>query len=101
MDDLHSVIFHGNKAARHDRDPRVARAGAALNARGAPSAAALATPKFDVVVTTYEMLVTAEALFLKVANWGYLVVDEAHRLKNRESRALRTLRQLPVGGASR
>ena len=50
------------------------------------------------VVTTYEMLVTAEALFLKVANWGYLVVDEAHRLKNRESRALRTLRQLPVGG---
>ena len=97
--DLHSVIFHGNKAARdmiaiHEW----ARAGAALNARGAPSAAALATPKFDVVVTTYEMLVTAEALFLKVANWGYLVVDEAHRLKNRESRALRTLRQLPVGG---
>ena len=97
--ELHSVIFHGNKAARdmiaiHEW----ARAGAALNARGAPSAAALATPKFDVVVTTYEMLVTAEALFLKVANWGYLVVDEAHRLKNRESRALRTLRQLPVGG---
>ena len=97
--DLHSVIFHGNKAARdmiaiHEW----ARAGAALNASGAPSAAALATPKFDVVVTTYEMLVSAEALFLKVANWGYLVVDEAHRLKNRESRALRTLRQLPVGG---
>lgn len=39
------------------------------------------TTRFDVLVTTYE-LVLKDAALLNRVKWNYLVVDEAHRLKN-------------------
>ena len=47
---------------------------------GGYAADALARPKFDAVVTTYEMLVNCADVFRKVAAWGYVVLDEACNL---------------------
>ncbi|KAJ1925479.1 hypothetical protein IWQ60_004528 [Tieghemiomyces parasiticus] len=47
--------------------------------------------KFDVIITTYEM-VTAGAPHLRPIPWRIAVFDEAHRLKNKASKVLDTLR---------
>jgi SWI/SNF-related matrix-associated actin-dependent regulator of chromatin subfamily A member 5 len=49
--------------------------------------------KYDVIVTTYEMAVE-ESTTLKKIPWQYLIVDEAHKLKNDQSKAHGTLTQL-------
>mmetsp|Transcript_23013 Transcript_23013/g.45496 ORF Transcript_23013/g.45496 Transcript_23013/m.45496 type:complete len:2218 (-) Transcript_23013:218-6871(-) len=48
--------------------------------------------RFDVVVTTYETLLVDSA-FLSPIKWKLLIVDEAQRLKNFNSRFSRTLRE--------
>lgn len=40
--------------------------------------------KWDVLITSYEMCMI-EAAFLKKYKWHYLVIDEAHRIKNEKS----------------
>ena len=37
------------------------------------------------VVTSYEMVIKEKACFSKF-NWRYLVIDEAHRIKNEKSK---------------
>ena len=49
--------------------------------------------KFQVVLTTYEMIV-AHPEPLRRVKWAAMVVDEGHRLKNRNSRAIDELRLL-------
>ncbi len=49
--------------------------------------------KFDVLITTFELSLK-DAAMLSEIKWSYLVIDEAHRLKNNES-ALYRVRMLP------
>lgn len=42
--------------------------------------------KYDVVVTTFEMVLAEVHAFQKIP-WQYLIIDEAHKLKNEESQA--------------
>ncbi|KAL0202979.1 hypothetical protein M9458_000997, partial [Cirrhinus mrigala] len=44
--------------------------------------------EWDVCVTSYEMLIIERAVFKKF-NWRYLVIDEAHRIKNEKSKIVR------------
>jgi len=46
---------------------------------------------FDVCITSYEMVIREQPAFRKFA-WRYLIVDEAHRMKNEESKLSQVLR---------
>lgn len=49
--------------------------------------------KFNVLITTFEVVVT-DSQDLKNFNWRLCIIDEAHRLKNRNCKLLEGLRQL-------
>ncbi|KAJ6259132.1 hypothetical protein Dda_6029 [Drechslerella dactyloides] len=51
--------------------------------------------KFHVMITTYEY-VNHDTQLLNSIRWNYLAVDEAHRLKNTESRLYESLKQFKV-----
>jgi len=48
---------------------------------------------WDVCVTTYEMILREKSVFKKF-NWKYMVIDEAHRIKNEESKLSLVIREL-------
>ena len=41
--------------------------------------------EWEVCVTSYEMVIIEKSVFKKF-NWRYLVIDEAHRIKNEKSK---------------
>lgn len=49
--------------------------------------------KSTVVITTYELIIRDFRRFLRI-NWGYLTVDEGHRLKNFQSILIQFLKKL-------
>ena len=49
------------------------------------------SPAVDVVVTTYEQILLDDAAPLARTKWSAIIVDEAHRLKNPQSRLYRAL----------
>lgn len=49
--------------------------------------------EWDVCVTSYEMVIKEKSVFKKF-NWRYLVIDEAHRIKNEKSKVC--IRQVDV-----
>ena len=48
--------------------------------------------KFDVLVTSYEMVIKEKNHFRKF-HWRYIIIDEAHRIKNENS----LLSKVPAG----
>ena len=49
--------------------------------------------KWDICVTSFEMIITEKAC-LKRFHWRYIIIDEAHRIKNENSRLSVVLRTL-------
>lgn len=52
---------------------------------------------FPVVVTTYEMIIKDRAA-LAPYQWGYIVVDEGHRLKNLDCKLMREIKKYQSAG---
>ncbi|AMD21313.1 HER034Cp [Eremothecium sinecaudum] len=52
----------------------------------------LLTFDFDIVIASYEIIIKEKASFRKI-NWEYIVIDEAHRIKNEESMLSQVLRE--------
>ncbi|KAL4879527.1 SNF2 family N-terminal domain-containing protein [Aspergillus karnatakaensis] len=85
--DLNYVVYNGNEASR------TALREHELMVDGNPR-----RPKFNVLLTTYEY-VLVDSSFLCQFNWQFMAVDEAHRLKNRESQLY--LKLLEFGAPAR
>ncbi|CCK70892.1 uncharacterized protein KNAG_0F02250 [Huiozyma naganishii CBS 8797] len=47
---------------------------------------------FDVVVTSYELIIK-EKSYMKKIDWEYIIIDEAHRIKNEESMLSQVIRE--------
>ncbi|TDL18206.1 hypothetical protein BD410DRAFT_793521 [Rickenella mellea] len=52
---------------------------------------------FPVVITTYEMIIK-DAPHLSKYNWGYIVVDEGHRLKNFDCKLMQEIKKYSSAG---
>ncbi|KAJ8597185.1 hypothetical protein M405DRAFT_724780 [Rhizopogon salebrosus TDB-379] len=52
---------------------------------------------FPVVITTYEMILK-DRVYLSTYNWGYIVVDEGHRLKNLDCKLMQEIKKYPSAG---
>lgn len=53
--------------------------------------------KFPVVVTTYEMIIKDRAHLARY-RWGFIVVDEGHRLKNMDCKLMQEIKQYESAG---
>lgn len=56
-----------------------------------------AAAEFPVVVTTYEIIIR-DRPHLAHYNWGYIVVDEGHRLKNLECKLMQEIKKYTSAG---
>jgi ATP-dependent DNA helicase len=52
---------------------------------------------FPVVITTYEIIIK-DRIHLAHYNWGYIVVDEGHRLKNLDCKLMKEIKKYPSAG---
>ncbi len=52
---------------------------------------------FPIVLTTSEMIIK-DRVHLAKYNWGYIVVDEGHRLKNLDCALMREIKKYPSAG---
>lgn len=79
--DINYVVYNGNQVARNIiKDYELLPDGS------------LRHPRFHVLLTTYEY-VLQDAAFLSQIKWQFMAVDEAHRLKNRDSQLYDKLRE--------
>lgn len=106
--DLNPILYHGNGLARdilktyefYFEDGNVSRSGSRSRRQNKVLTDFLQGGfhtrgpfKFNVIVTTYEMLI-ADAKFFHTIKWKYCIVDEAHRLKNRASKLTGEIKKL-------
>jgi len=82
--DAYTVIFHGSADSR-----RVIL----QYDWGEPAPKGQVRYRFHIVITTFETVVQEAEPLMKI-KWTYLIVDEGHKLKNRNSKIVEAMREL-------
>ena len=72
---MRPILFHGSKEERTELKLK------------------LAEGDWDVCITSYEMCLIEKAALKKIS-WAYLVIDEAHRIKNENSLLSQVVRMI-------
>ncbi|XP_036375411.1 chromodomain-helicase-DNA-binding protein 7-like [Megalops cyprinoides] len=86
---LNVVVYHGSQASRRTIQAYE------MNFRDAQGAVIKGAYKFHAVITTFEMILT-DCPELRGVGWRCVVIDEAHRLKNRNCKLLEGLKMLDM-----
>eukprot|EP01114_Cavostelium_apophysatum_P015128 TRINITY_DN4061_c0_g1_i1.p1 TRINITY_DN4061_c0_g1~~TRINITY_DN4061_c0_g1_i1.p1 ORF type:complete len:2056 (-),score=800.22 TRINITY_DN4061_c0_g1_i1:68-6235(-) len=84
--DMNAIVYQGNK---QNRDICRQYEFYYLDENGQPASQSF---KFNALITTFEMLLSADWADLRKIKWKSIVVDEAQRLKNTNSKLLENLR---------
>ncbi|XP_075033621.1 chromodomain-helicase-DNA-binding protein 6 isoform X4 [Mixophyes fleayi] len=87
--EMNTVVYHGSQISRqmiHQYEMFY------RDAQGAPITGLF---KFHVVITTFEMIL-ADCPELKKIRWSCVIIDEAHRLKNRNCKLLEGLKLMAL-----
>ena len=85
--ELNAVVYQGNADARKQiRDYETTFVNPAISGKKRHT-------KLQVLITSYEMVTNSDAHNLKKLPWSVVVVDEAHRLKNHESKLATNLKE--------
>ncbi|XP_066991467.2 chromodomain-helicase-DNA-binding protein Mi-2 homolog isoform X1 [Anabrus simplex] len=93
--DFYVITYVGDKDSRSViRENELSFEDSAVRS-GRPSKVRSSTLKFNVLLTSYE-LISVDFACLSSIEWAVLVVDEAHRLKNNQSRFFRLLAQYSI-----
>ena len=90
---MNKLLYHGTRAEREEM--RQSRMGMTKSKRGVSyrTVANGVDEDFPIIITSYDILMRDVASFRKFS-WSYLVVDEGHRLKNKDCRLMRELKSL-------
>ncbi|NIG58400.1 chromodomain-helicase-DNA-binding protein-like [Pontoporia blainvillei] len=87
--EMNAIVYHGSQISRQmiQQYEMVYR-----DAQGNPLSGVF---KFHVVITTFEMIL-ADCPELKKIHWSCVIIDEAHRLKNRNCKLLEGLKLMAL-----
>jgi chromodomain-helicase-DNA-binding protein 7 len=93
--DMNCIVLHGNQEAREMIvEHEFFYKETFTNKEDCKSLRKANACKFHILLTTFEMAAKDISILRKI-KWQVLIVDEAHRLKNKESRLFEQLTQLP------
>ena len=91
---MNTLLYHGTRAEREEM--RISRMGMTKSKNGVSHKKVANAGKdqdFPIIITSYDILMRDAANFRKF-EWAYLVVDEGHRLKNKDCKLMRELKSL-------
>ena len=88
--EMNAIVYHGSHESRE-----LIRQYEFYYADGETNAATRGHYKFHALITSYEVVKT-DLSILRHIPWRYMVVDEAHRLKNKDSALTADLRTLTI-----
>ena len=90
---INTLLYHGTKDEREElRQTRLGLSKSRNNSSHRVTSGKI-LPDFPVVITSYDIMMRDSA-HLRNFEWAYLVVDEGHRLKNKDCRLMKELKSL-------
>jgi len=89
--------FKGNAKPRAGRGPKKRIGKPVVEDSDEESAEDDPYASFPIIVTTYDMIIK-DRLHLAKYDWGYIVVDEGHRLKNLNCKLMQEIKKYPSAG---